>query len=350
MKKYFMLLFFVLIITLGVGCNFLSPPPIDNNIPVITSSPITSAIVGINYTYNVEATDEDGDTLVYSLTTKPAGMTIDSSVGLISWTPSAEGDYSITVKVSDGKSTVTQSFTVTVSEIVAANRVVMFELFEGPACSRCADVASAITQLRQEYGFDELVILEEYGWDTSVYTGWGIKDVRDRYYRYFDYVGSDKGGFPAAFFNGINQFVYYGNREYSNYKAAIEAELTKPAKVAISASYSVTGSTVNINGNMFNSSDNVLNNIAIEAMVYEDSVYLGSRKQNVNHVVRDIITYEESGQLVDSLSAGGSVEFTLTLANLSNVHNMSNIHVVVYVQLPDSSTKEVLQALYVEQD
>jgi hypothetical protein len=42
-------------------------------------------------------------------------MTIDSSTGVISWTPNAVGDYSVILKVSDGESFDTQSFTITIS-------------------------------------------------------------------------------------------------------------------------------------------------------------------------------------------------------------------------------------------
>jgi hypothetical protein len=37
------------------------------------------------YTYQVTATDPDGDQLTYSLVTAPGGMTINPSTGLIRW-------------------------------------------------------------------------------------------------------------------------------------------------------------------------------------------------------------------------------------------------------------------------
>ena len=89
-------------------------PEPENQTPVITSTAITSATVGEAYTYNVEATDPDGDILTYSLTTCPAGMTIDATTGVISWTPTAVGVYPVTVEVSDGELTDTQNFTITV--------------------------------------------------------------------------------------------------------------------------------------------------------------------------------------------------------------------------------------------
>jgi len=94
------------------GCSGTVP---TNNAPMITSSPITSWLIDLLYTYNVVATDTDGDTLNYSLTSNPTGMTIDSSTGVISWTPNAIGDYNVTLKVSDGGLFDTQSFTITIS-------------------------------------------------------------------------------------------------------------------------------------------------------------------------------------------------------------------------------------------
>jgi hypothetical protein len=86
-----------------------------NHPPVITSDPGTSATEDEPYSYDVNATDPDvGDTLTYSLTTKPSGMTINSSTGVITWTPTSTGDYNVTVEVSDGELTDTQSFTITV--------------------------------------------------------------------------------------------------------------------------------------------------------------------------------------------------------------------------------------------
>jgi len=55
------------------------------------------------YTYQIKATDPDGDPLTYSLKTAPPGMTIDTS-GLIKWNvpPEFTGKTPITVSVTDG--------------------------------------------------------------------------------------------------------------------------------------------------------------------------------------------------------------------------------------------------------
>jgi hypothetical protein len=117
-KKILILLSLSLLLSsLFSGC-FLAPP--INQPPTITSIAITSATEEEAYNYNVSATDPDvGDTLIYSLTTKPTGMTIDSATGVINWTPTSAdiGNHDVTVKVSDGNLYDTQSFMITVSEI-----------------------------------------------------------------------------------------------------------------------------------------------------------------------------------------------------------------------------------------
>ena len=113
-KKTLLLLSLLLFLPLFSGC-FLTPSV--NQAPTITSTAMTTATVAAVYAYNVNATDPDGDTLTYSLTTKPTGMTINSTTGVISWTPTSTqlGNHSVTVEVSDGSLSAIQSFIIKVS-------------------------------------------------------------------------------------------------------------------------------------------------------------------------------------------------------------------------------------------
>ncbi|MGA1841276.1 MAG: PKD domain-containing protein [bacterium] len=95
--------------------------------PTITSIPITNAIEDSLYSYDVEAADPDGDTLSYSLTNAPSDMTIDSSSGLIQWTPlqAHVGENNVTVQVQDGRGGIdTQSFTITVQNTNDAPQII----------------------------------------------------------------------------------------------------------------------------------------------------------------------------------------------------------------------------------
>jgi len=97
-----------------------------NAAPQITSTPVTGATVGAAYAYDVNASDANGDTLAYSLTQAPSGMTINAASGLIAWTPATAqvGGQAVAVRVSDpGGLTATQSFTITVAAANAAPQI-----------------------------------------------------------------------------------------------------------------------------------------------------------------------------------------------------------------------------------
>ena len=69
---------------------------------------------GKTYSYQVNATDPDEDTLTYSLKSAPSGMTIDPKTGAIRWNvpPDVKGKTIFTVSVTDGNGgEATQSLT-----------------------------------------------------------------------------------------------------------------------------------------------------------------------------------------------------------------------------------------------
>ena len=89
-----------------------------NDPPVITSTPQTNATQDQPYRYQLTATDADsGDVLHYRLLTAPSFLSIDSTSGLISGTPSNDdvGGHPVTVQVHDTSyATDTQNYTLTV--------------------------------------------------------------------------------------------------------------------------------------------------------------------------------------------------------------------------------------------
>jgi len=83
---------------------------VSNWPPFIDSSAVVTAEEEEDYQYAVEASDNDGDTLVYELAKSPSGMTINSGTGLIQWLPSSEqvGDFTVLVEVTDGRGGIAQ--------------------------------------------------------------------------------------------------------------------------------------------------------------------------------------------------------------------------------------------------
>ncbi len=89
--------------------------------PEITSTAPTQAFVDTLYTYKVTATDQDGDTLSFSISEGPETMSIDADSGLVIWTPQDgdEGDHTIRIRVDDGKGgSAIQEYTLNVIKVV----------------------------------------------------------------------------------------------------------------------------------------------------------------------------------------------------------------------------------------
>lgn len=82
-------------------------------LPDIATSPIKATEY---FSLQIEASDEDGDLLTYSLVNGPLGMTVAAETGLLEWTPTAEQEGEVTVEVSakDAEITSTTTFTITV--------------------------------------------------------------------------------------------------------------------------------------------------------------------------------------------------------------------------------------------
>ena len=59
----------------------------SNAPPAFTSTPNQQAVVRTQYTYNAKAVDPDTSAPIYVLVESPAGMTVDSATGVVSWLP-----------------------------------------------------------------------------------------------------------------------------------------------------------------------------------------------------------------------------------------------------------------------
>lgn len=93
--------------------------------PTFTSNAVTTAVAGAAYTYDANATGNPLPT--FTLTTFPAGMSIDAGTGVISWTPATTGNFAVTIHAANGVlPNVIQSFEVVVSPDTGPTAVITY--------------------------------------------------------------------------------------------------------------------------------------------------------------------------------------------------------------------------------
>jgi choice-of-anchor C domain-containing protein len=98
-----------------------------NGLPTIQSTPSITATPGVQYKYDLQAKDPEGDTLTYTLdpSSQALGMTLDN-LGRLRWTPTAAqlGTQSVTLTVTDSAGAkVTQQFNLAVTADIEAPKV-----------------------------------------------------------------------------------------------------------------------------------------------------------------------------------------------------------------------------------
>ena len=94
--------------------------------PTITSVPVTAAAVGQLYSYQAAATGTSP--IGWSLTSGPAGMGIDAT-GRVTWTPSSEGTFGVTIQAANALGTDSQTYALTVS--APAPQTLVFSVADG---------------------------------------------------------------------------------------------------------------------------------------------------------------------------------------------------------------------------
>jgi hypothetical protein len=113
-----------------------TPVP-TNTPPSISGTPPTAATVGVAYAFTPTATDPDGNTLTYSIVSRPIWATFNTSTGRLSGTPTSAnvGTYAgIQISVSDGQaSAILPAFTLVVS--AAPNRAPVISGTPGAAAT-----------------------------------------------------------------------------------------------------------------------------------------------------------------------------------------------------------------------
>ncbi|MEM7126668.1 MAG: putative Ig domain-containing protein [Chloroflexota bacterium] len=110
-----------------VNATHVCPSVPTNSAPTITNPGDQTTTEGDSVQLSINASDADGDTLTYSTSGLPTGLSIDGGSGAISGSPLDSGIYSVTVNVSDGTETSSATFAWTVDgEIIDGNPVPIY--------------------------------------------------------------------------------------------------------------------------------------------------------------------------------------------------------------------------------
>ena len=145
---------------------------VTSAIPAITSNPLTSASTGVSYSYDVNATGTPAPT--FAMIDSPAGMTINASTGVVSWTPTVAqaGQYAVTVAASNSRGSDTQSFTIGVADRTAPT---------APTTLAVSGLAETSVTLSWNASTDNVGVVKyqvyeqyKYGWRNSL-TGYRLK-------------------------------------------------------------------------------------------------------------------------------------------------------------------------------
>ncbi|OGD14835.1 hypothetical protein A2V47_08985 [Candidatus Atribacteria bacterium RBG_19FT_COMBO_35_14] len=222
-----------------------------------------------------------------------------------------------------------------------AERVVMVELFMAIGCSHCEDAEPILEQLAGEYGYNQMILVEEAsGGDYST------PEISERYKEFY-FPDSADWGIPNILFNGLNDRIQgYSSTNPDNpeafitkVKGIIDAELAKGSKIVVTLTRSSNSNTTTLNGIIENVSISTLSNLEINGMIFQEQP-----TANLKYSVSDI--FDEQKIEISSLAPEEILDFSFTLEGIN--WEGENVHGVIFVQAPESSTKEILQAVYVE--
>ena len=122
-----------------------------NDLPYFDSTPVSSAVVGLLYTYVPIVVDVDvGDVLKFGIDTPMDNMTINEVTGVLNWVPTENqpGTHKLVLNVSDGTAFVLQEFNVTV---IQPGEIPMVSL-EGPLNGSTIEITNPELKWKGEAG------------------------------------------------------------------------------------------------------------------------------------------------------------------------------------------------------
>lgn len=203
-------------------------------------------------------------------------------------------------------------------------QVVLVEAFMAADCGNCSVVIPHLDQLTEEYGRDEMILVELIPWGP-----YAIPEAKQRRAWY----SVDKE-LTNILFNGGR--LLWGHPNYATIKSRIDIQLALTPKVSIQASRTKDGLTSIISGTIKNISDTTLSDLVINGMAF-------GKRGKFDYAVRRI--FEDEKVPLVSLAAGESKSFTITLEDIN--WDGFNLDGVIFVQ-STTGDKPIRQSLFIE--
>ena len=203
-------------------------------------------------------------------------------------------------------------------------QVVLVEAFVAADCGNCSVVNPHLDQLAEEYGRDEMILVELIPWGL-----YAIPEAKQRRAWY----SVDKELINILFNGGR---LLWANPNYTTIKSRIDVQLALTPKVSIQASRTEDGLTSIISGTIKNISDTTLSDLVINGMAF-------GKRGKFDYAVRRI--FEDEKVPLVSLAAGESKTFTITLEDIN--WDGFNLDGVIFVQ-STSGDKTIRQSLFIE--
>jgi hypothetical protein len=215
----------------------------------------------------------------------------------------------------------------------------LIELFINIDCTTCPKAAFCLEDLAWGYDPGRVILTEFHIWDDGY-------DTPETNSRYDWYVGDGKKGTPDTFFNGMTQRIQglccdCGdiNENYDGYQQIIEKHLGEISQLKITAEQNICSGKIIIQGEVSNTSHNLLQNLMLSGMVY----YEGDDTK-FYYLVKDIFERQDICQLTPMEKRKFSFVSELNLSKLED-SELERYYSIIFVQ--DKLSKEILQSFLV---
>ncbi len=158
-----------------------------NSIPIINSTPIITTTKGLLYNYEITFLDRNSDPLTFTAPVLPSWLTFNATKKILTGSPSAVNieNHHVTIRVTDGKATVDQTFVINVIDILPTTNYLLIEglenvgiwdLWAGKISTTCARTGNAGLLLSaNEAGAEQIVYklkpLTRYAFNAYLNTG-----------------------------------------------------------------------------------------------------------------------------------------------------------------------------------